>query len=240
MKSKSKVICIIPARGGSKSIKLKNLQLLDNKPLIYYPIKAAINSGVCDKIIVSTDSNKIANKAKSYGAEVPFLRKKKFSGDLVTTEETLKHALSQAENYYNLKFDICLFLTCTNPFRKISWIKYAVNYLKRNNEYDSVFSVHNLYRHFWHIKKNNKPSKVLSWMKNYTSRQVAPKLYREDTGLTCATRAKFWRKGKRIGKKVHFIINRDSITGVDINNKMDLFLANSVIKYLKKKNIKYF
>ena len=77
-------------------------------------------------------------------------------------------------------------------------------------------------------------------MKNYTSRQIAPKLYREDTGLTCATRSKFWRKGKRIGKKVHFIINNDSITGVDINNEMDLFLANSVINYLKKKKIKYF
>ena len=74
MKSKSKVICIIPARGGSKSIKLKNLQLLDNKPLIYYSIKAAIKSGVCDKIIVSTDSNKIANKAKSFVPKY-FLRK---------------------------------------------------------------------------------------------------------------------------------------------------------------------
>lgn len=239
MKSQ-KVICIIPARGGSKGIKLKNLKLLGGKPLIYYPINAAIQSGVCDKIIVSTDNKMIAKKAIQFGAEVPFLREKKYSGDLVTTEETLKNSLKQAEDFFKQKYDICVFLTCTNPFRKIAWIKYAVNYLKNNSKYDSVFSVHNLYRHFWHIKKNKKPAKVLSWMKNYTSRQIAPKLYREDTGLTCATRSKFWRKGKRIGKKVHFIINNDSITGVDINNEMDLFLANSVINYLKKKKIKYF
>ena len=204
---KNKIIFIIPARGGSKSIKLKNLQLLDKKPLIYYPINAAIKSGVCDKIIVSTDNVKIANKAKLYGAEVPFLRNKKFSGDLISTEETLKHALFQAESFYNCKFDICVFLTCTNPFRKISWIKYAVNYLKKNNDYYSVFSVQNLYRHFWRIKKN-KPSKVLSWMKNYTSRQIAPVVQRGHI-LACATRQNFGEKEKRIGQKVHFIVNRD-------------------------------
>ena len=77
-------------------------------------------------------------------------------------------------------------------------------------------------------------------MKNYTSRQIAPKLFREDTGVTSATRSKFWRKGKRIGKKVHFIVNKDSITGIDINNKMDLYIANSVMKYLKAKKIKYY
>ena len=74
---KKKVICIIPARGGSKGLKLKNLQKVNNKPLIYYPIKAAIKSGVCDKICVSTDSLKIASVSKKYGAEVPMLRKKK-------------------------------------------------------------------------------------------------------------------------------------------------------------------
>ena len=74
---KQKVICIIPARGGSKGIKLKNLQLLGNKPLIYYPINAAKKSKVCDKILVSTDNLKIAKIAKSYGAIVPFLRQKK-------------------------------------------------------------------------------------------------------------------------------------------------------------------
>lgn len=75
-KNKKKVICIIPARGGSKGIKFKNLRKVCGKPLIYYPIKAAIKSRVCDKIIVSTDCKKIKKIAKKYGAEVPFLREK--------------------------------------------------------------------------------------------------------------------------------------------------------------------
>ena len=74
---KKKVICIIPARAGSKGIKLKNLRKVNNKPLVYFPIKAALKSKVCDKVFVSTDSLKIAKIAKKYGADVPFLRKKK-------------------------------------------------------------------------------------------------------------------------------------------------------------------
>ena len=104
-----------------------------------------------------------------------FLRKAKFSEDLTTTEATLQNALIEYEEYVGKKFDICVFLTCTNIFRKVEWIKLAVNQLKKNSKLDSVFSVHHLYKHFWHYKKN-KPEKVLSWMKEYTSRQIAPKL----------------------------------------------------------------
>ena len=70
-KKKQNVICIIPARGGSKGIKLKNLKKICGKPLIYYPISAARKSGVCDKIIVSTDSAKIATKAKNMVLKFP-------------------------------------------------------------------------------------------------------------------------------------------------------------------------
>ena len=96
---KKKVICIIPARGGSKGLKNKNIQKVNNKPLIYFPIMAALKSGVCDKVCVSTDSIKIAKEAKKYGAEVPFLRDKNFSKDRTTTEATLQNALLSLENH---------------------------------------------------------------------------------------------------------------------------------------------
>lgn len=233
---KEKVICIIPARGGSKGIKKKNLQKVGGKPLIYYPIKAAIKSGVCDLVFVSTDCPLIAKEAVKLGAQVPFLRKKIFAKDLTTTEETLKNALKEIEEFYKKKYDICVFLSCTNIFRKISWIVEAVNILKYNKKIDSAFSVHKIYKHFWSYK-NNKLYKVCNWMNKYTSRQIAPKLFREDTGLACATRAKFWRAGKRIGKKVHLIENSDSITGIDIHEKLDLKIADFILKYLKRKKI---
>ena len=157
-----KIIGVIPARSGSKGIKNKNIVNLNGKPLIYYTIKAAIKSKVCDKILVSTDSERISTIAKKYGADVPFLRPKKFAKDFTTTEETLQNALAQAESYYGYKFGICVFLSPTNIFRKISWIKTAVSILKKNKNYDSAFSVHQIYKHFWHVdKKKTKKSSQL-------------------------------------------------------------------------------
>lgn len=230
---KYKVICIIPARGGSKGIKLKNIQKVNNKPLIYYPVSAAIKSKVCDKIFVSTDSEIIAKYAKKYGAEVPFLRKKKFSGDLVTTETTLKNALLSYEKFYNIKFDICVFLTCTNIFRNYKTISKAVNLLKKNKKLHSVVAATQLYRHFWHFQKG-KLKKVLPWMKRYHSRQTAPKLFREEAGITCVTRAKFWRKGLRIGKNVSLIKNKFPFAEIDINEKKDIILADTAMKIIAK------
>ena len=74
---KNKPICIIAAREGSKRIKNKNIVNFFGKPLISYPIRVAIQSKLFEKVVVSTDSIKIAKIAKKYGAETPFLRKKK-------------------------------------------------------------------------------------------------------------------------------------------------------------------
>ena len=235
---KKKVICIIPARGGSKGIKLKNIQKVNNKPLIYYPINAAKKSKVCDEIFVSTDSKIIAKQAIKFGANVPFLRKKNFAGDYITTETTLKNALNEFEKYTGIKFDICVFLTCTNIFRDYRNIEIAVNKLKNNKDLDSAVVATKIYRHFWHFKKG-KLKKVLPWMKRYHSRQTAPKLFREEAGITCVTRAKFWRKGLRIGKKVSLIKNTFPFAEIDINDKKDMVLADTAMKILAKdKNFK--
>lgn len=232
-KKKIKTLCIIPARGGSKGLKGKNLQKVMGKPLLYYPIKSAIKSNVCDDVFVSTDDIKIANEAIKIGADVPFLRKKKFSGDLVSTEDTLKNALEEYEKYKGVKYDICVFLTCTNIFRKFLFIRKAVQNLQKDKTLESSFVVNKIYKHFWHVK-NKRLKKVLPWMKEYTSRQIAPKLYREDTGIALASRAYLWREGKRIGRKVKLIYNDFPFSEVDIHNKYDLEIAKNAMKLLKK------
>lgn len=234
-----KVVCIIPARAGSKGIKLKNIRYVGKKPLIYYPIKSAQMSKICDKIFVSTDSEVIAKVSRKFGADVPFLRKKKFAKDFTSTEDTLKNALLEYEKYYNIKFDICVFLTCTNIFRDFKKISLAVNMLKKNMSLDSVVLATKIYRHFWHYK-NKRLAKVLPWMKTYHSRQTAPKLFREEAGLTCVTRANFWRRGHRIGKKVKLLENSFPFSEIDIHSENDIFLANQAIQLLKKNKIKNF
>jgi len=234
MKKKTlKTICIICARGGSKGIKNKNLQLVDGKPLISYPITAAKKSSIIDNIIVSTDSKKIASCAKNYGAEIPFLRPKKYSDDLTTTEETLQYSLLKYEEIKKFKFDICVFLTATDIFRKVSWIRSAVKILKSNSNIESVFCGHKTHKNFWEYRNNNWV-RLKSWMKNYSSRQIRQHIVREDTGIACASRANLWRKGKRIGNKVKIIENDNFFTSIDIHEPSDLKLANFAMKIWKK------
>ena len=86
-------VCIIPARGGSKRIPRKNIKEFAGKPMIAHSIRAAIESGVFTRIVVSTDDDEIAAVAKSFGAEVPFRRPASCAGDQASTEAVLVHAL---------------------------------------------------------------------------------------------------------------------------------------------------
>jgi CMP-N-acetylneuraminic acid synthetase len=86
-------IAIIPARGGSKRIPRKNIKPFHGKPMIAYSIDAAIASGCFDKVIVSTDDQDIADVAKQYGAEVPFLRPADIADDYATTMDVMAHAI---------------------------------------------------------------------------------------------------------------------------------------------------
>ena len=87
------IVAIIPARGGSKRIPRKNLKSFHGKPIIAYAIKAAIKSRCFDKIIVSTDDEEIAQVAREWGADVPFIRPDNISDDYATTVEVIQHSI---------------------------------------------------------------------------------------------------------------------------------------------------
>ena len=234
---KSDIICIIPARSGSEGLKYKNIRKLDNKELISYPIKYALKSGLIGTILVTTDSKKIAKRARNYGAITPFLRPKKYSGKYSTTETTLKHALLTYEKIINKKFKFCVFLTCTDIFREKKWIKNGIDIIKKNRKIDSVFVGYKTHKNFWEKNTNTKNSKwkrLKNFMKNYSSRQNRKFVVREDTGLFCVSRADLWRNGKRIGDNVEIILNQNSESSIDIHDFKDLSIANQTIKILKE------
>ena len=227
-----KVIAIIPARGGSKGLPGKNLADFHGKPLISWPIIAALKSKVIDEVVVTTDSPQIADAALIAGATVPFLRSSTLSGDLATTEETLRDALEKAEYFFNTTFDICVFLTCTDIFRRLEWIREAVNQLRENQELDSVFVGNATHKNYWKRNPTGGYTRILDSMKDYSSRQIREVIIREDTGLACASRAHFWRNGKRIGDNVAIIENQFSETSIDIHEPLDLFIAQKTLDYL--------
>ncbi len=90
-------ICIIPARGGSKRIPRKNIKEFLGKSIIAYSIEAAINSGLFDEVMVSTDDTEIAKIAIQYGASVPFMRSDKTANDFATTFDVIQEVLQEYE-----------------------------------------------------------------------------------------------------------------------------------------------
>lgn len=231
---KLKIICVILARSGSKGLRNKNIKLLNGKPLISYPIIFAKKFREISNIVLSTDSKKIAKIGEKFGAMVPFIRPKKISGDFATTESCLKHALLTTEKKLKTKYDYCIFLTATDIFRKTKWLKTGIRIMKNNKKIESVFPAYVTHKNFW-IKKNRKFKRVFPWMKIYKSRQVRQKLYREDTGLSCISKASLWRLGKRIGDNVHIIENTDSFSGLDIHTLEDLKLVSAALKIRNEK-----
>ena len=223
-----KVVTFIPARGGSKGLKKKNLKLLAGKPLISWPIQHALQSKYVDEVVVTTDDEEIAKIAKESGAKVPFLRPKNIAGDLTTTEETLKHALNEYEKSY-ATVDLCVFLTCTDIFRKPEWIDEAIEIMIRNDSLESVFSGHKTHKNFWQKDQNGNWERLKDWMSAYSSRQIRRFVVREDTGLCCVSKSFLWREGRRIGNNVEILVNNDFLTAVDIHTKEDLQIAELLL-----------
>ena len=119
-------ICLIPARSGSKRIKNKNLLSFFGNPMISYSIKTAIKSKLFDKVLVTTDSKKIAKISKNFGAEIPFLRPKKLANDHATDNNVIEHFLSFSKKLFILSFKFAIYLPhdlpttlATHPFQNI-------------------------------------------------------------------------------------------------------------------------
>lgn len=102
-----KTLCIIPARGGSKRIPRKNIKNFLGKPIIAYSIEAALNTGLFDEVMVSTDDMEIAEVAKQYGAKVPFMRSAEAANDYASTRDVLNEVVSEYQNRGQLFDAIC-------------------------------------------------------------------------------------------------------------------------------------
>ena len=131
MIEKNKIVALIPARGGSKGIKNKNIIDLCGKPLISYTIQAALESKYIDKVIVSTDSQEIADVAIKYGAEVPFLRPGELASDTSKTIDAVMHAVGELEKRKE-QYDILILLQATQPLRTADDIDSAIELFIKN------------------------------------------------------------------------------------------------------------
>ena len=174
-----KTICFIGARGGSKGVPQKNIRLINGKPLIAHTIISALDSGLYDHVVVSTEDKKIAQIAKKYGAEIPFLRPKNLSTDTTAFADVMMHGINELKTL-DYDFNILVNRDCTVPFIRIKDMKNSIKLLK-NKDCDAVFGVYrqHLNPYFNIVEKNYNGFLQLSKkLKNRPkSRQESPKVY---------------------------------------------------------------
>ena len=231
-------LCTISMRSGSQGIKNKNFKLINGKPLMYYTIKQAIKSRIFDHIVVSTDSKKILKIAKSYGADGWFLRPKKLSLNTSKKVLAIRHALFQAEKFYNKKFEIIIDLDVTSPLRKIEDILNAYKFFikqKANILFSGCKSKKNPYFNMIEIV-NNKAQRAKKLKKNIYRRQDAPKTY------DCNASIYIWRRKALINfksfctSKTVFYEMPES-RSIDIDSKLDFKLVEFLLKEKNDKQL---
>ncbi|MDE5778563.1 MAG: acylneuraminate cytidylyltransferase family protein [Lachnospiraceae bacterium] len=138
---KNKILAVIPARAGSKSVPNKNIREIAGKPLIAYSIEHALESNMINRVIVSTDSEQYADIAKYYGAEVPFLRPAEYATDTALDYDVFFHALTWMKEQENYEPDIVVQLRPTYPVRRVEDIDAMIKMLLDHPEADSVRSM---------------------------------------------------------------------------------------------------
>ena len=147
-------LAIIPARGGSKGLPGKNIKPLCGKPLIAWTIEAGLGSQYIDEVMVTTDSEEIADVAREFGASVPFLRPAELASDTATSFDAVKHVIDFYERELHKRFDYVVLLEPTSPLREKNDLDAMIEkiYLV-NDEYDAIVSLGEVHEHPSIMKK---------------------------------------------------------------------------------------
>ena len=229
MAKKFKTLAIIPARAGSKGLPGKNYTNFLGRPLIHWPILYLMESNIEMDILVYSDCTIVRKCADELGSFTEIRRHSDVSGDTTTTENTLTSALNQMEDHVGYSYDRVAFITCTEVFRDLAWIKEC--FRKHNTgKYESVFVGKPTHKNFWEEGIQGHPKRIKPEMKFHGNRQQKSPMWQEDTGLFCITDAMFLRRGLRIGDKV-FIVDSSSVPiNADIHSEIDLLHARMLFK----------
>jgi CMP-N-acetylneuraminic acid synthetase len=228
MKNDQKILAVIPARGGSKGIKRKNIRELAGKPLLVYSIEAALKSKYIDKVVVSTEDNSIAEIAKRYGADI-IKRPLKLALDESPQIETIFHVL---ETLKPRQFQIIILLQPTSPLRTYQDIDNAIeNFLGKDCQ--SLVSVCTSHKELWSLKIEKgylKPIFPGNYLKR--RRQNLPTIYVPNGAIFISDVENLRKfKGFYSDKTLPFVMPLER--SIDIDTEFDFILAETLLKRFK-------
>jgi N-acylneuraminate cytidylyltransferase len=218
-----KILAIIPARGGSKRIPRKNIKSFFGKPMITWPIGVALKSEIFHEVMVSTEDKEIADISKKAGAEIPFMRSVKNSGDMAGTEEVILEVLSEYKKLNRL-FD---FVCCIYPSTPLMTADRLVESRDKiiNGKFDSLIPVVR-FGHPVQRALRNKDNKVqMVWPENMDVRTQDLEPYFHDAGQYYWLNVKKFEADKKIFSANSGFIELSEMEAQDIDNMEDWNLA---------------
>lgn len=218
-----KRLAIIPARGGSRRIPGKNIKDFHGKPIIAYSIETALSSKLFDEVMVSTDDEEIARVARSFGAQVPFMRSEKNADDFATTLDVINEVISTYKTDFGVNFDFACCIYPTAPLINSRHLKEGLDLLE-SKEFHTVFPVVAFGYPIWRgLERNENGNTQMLWPEYQQSRSQDLKPVYHDAGQW------YWLNLRELGETI-FNENSGSITlseeeVQDIDNPSDWKLA---------------
>jgi len=232
------ILTIIPARGGSKGIKRKNLVKINSKPLVAYSIGHALDSNLINRVIVSTDDEEIKKVSLDYGAEVPFTRPKELAEDHVLDWPVFEHALQYLQREEGYTADIIVHLRPTAPIRQVQWIDEAIQLLIDHPAANSVRSVSQPDKHPYRMFRIDELGYLEPVMKHehpepyLLRRQDLPTVYYYNCVIDVTKPSTIFEKNSMTGNKIFpYIMNPDDV--FDIDSPRDL----EIVRFFAGRNL---
>jgi len=224
------ILALIPARGGSKSVKKKNIAPLCGKPLLAYTILAAQAAGCFDDIVVSTDDEEIADVAREWGATVPFLRPQELASDEAKGEPVATHAL-QTLATQGKTYDLLVYLQPTSPLREAEDILGALNFFL-DNKLPSLASVSLVTEHplFMRTLDDSGRFAAVLALKSDVRRQDLPPYYRLNGAIYINHVAEVLTNWRGNDNLFGFVM--DPARSLDIDTSEDLLRAEKFLRNL--------
>ena len=220
-------IAIIPARGGSKQIPRKNLREIGGKPLVFWSITQALNCPKIDLVHVSTDDEEIAEMARGFGADVPYLRPPDLSGDNAPTEDAMAYAVNWYAKH-DRRFENTILLQPTSPLRLEDSISNAIESYEACHS-DSLVSVVETHSFLWSDGRHPKPS--YDYRIRPMRQQIKPqdKKFRENGSIYITRTTAFLENHCRIVEPVCLYMMKD-IEGFEIDSELELSFVDHLLR----------
>lgn len=228
----TKVLGVIPARGGSKSIPRKNIIPLFGKPLLAYTIEAALASKLLTRFVVSTDDAEISSVAHKYGADVPFLRPAEIASDDALSLPVIQHATRKVEKLDDTVFDVVVMLQPSTPLRTSEDIDTGISMLIESNS-DSVISVVEVdSNHPFRMKRVLDDGRLINYIdqgfEDMRPRQQLPPVFIRSGALYITQRDVLMEQNSFVGQDCRaYIMPKER--AVNIDSEFDLQLAEFLL-----------